>query len=336
MLRKITLVGAAMTAVLTLAHNAVAGGMDNIRINGFINAIGATSDSSTPYLESIDKDGDWTGSNYGLTVTAKVDQKLTLAAQLHGRATGNGMAVFDWAFGRYQFNDIITAKAGKMKYSGNLVSEYVDVGYAYPWVRPPEAVYSEAADLFFESYSGAAALFTFGDDVEYSAEVYGGGDSEVDVTHKKMMGLTLRAVHDYGEVKLAYNRSLLITDNDHNRKNKEYISLGGKMDWNSWLVMAEYVRSQVEEISTHDAYGAFATVGYKLGHFMPHFTYQKFDKDTGANQSSVTLGMRYNLGPATALKLEVQRVKPKGGGLFTSQPIDSSVNVINAAVNFVF
>jgi len=336
MSHKMMLVGAASIVVLMLAQNTMAASMDNIRINGFINAIGETSDSSTPYLETIDKDGDWASSNYGITVTAKIDRKLTLATQLHGRASGNSVAVFDWAFGRYLVNDLITVKAGKMKYSGNLVSEYVDVGYAYPWVRPPEVIYSEGADLFFESYSGGSALFTLGDDIEYSAEVYGGGDKEEDVTHKKMLGLTLRAVHDYGELKLAYNRSLLITNDNQNRKYKEYLSLGGKMDWNNWLVMAEYVRSEVEDISVHDAYGAFATVGYKIGHTMPHLTYQKYDKDLGNNQSSVTLGVRYNLGPATALKLEVQRIKPKGGGLFTSQPIESSVNVINAAVNFVF
>jgi len=335
MLRKITL----MCAAVALSQNAAAVGADNIRIHGFVNVIGSVSDSNTKYLSNIDSDGDWTGTDYGLNVMARIDQKLTIATQLHGTGLEGNRVNFDWGFGRYQVSDGLAAKAGRMKYTGNLVSEYVDVGYAYPWVRPPEVIYSENADLFFEAYNGAAAVFSGGNDTEYSAELYSGAEIEDDISHKKMLGLTLRAVNDdYGEIKLAYNRSTLLSTTYPNQdgKNKTYISLGAKGHWNQWLLLAEYVRSKIDGLPVHDAYGAFVTAGYRMGKTMPHLTYQKYDKKTGANQSGWTLGVRHNLGSATALKLELQRVKPKGGGLFVSQPVQSSVNILNAAVNFVF
>jgi len=343
MLRKFTLVSLASAVALTLSQTAVAENMDNIRVHGFVNTASSVSNSSTKYVERIDSDGDVTATDYGLNVMAIIDQNLTIATQLHGTGLEGNAVALDWAFGRYKISDSIAAKAGRMKYTGNLISEYVNVAYAYPWIRAPEAIYSESADLFFESYNGAAAVFSTGDDTEYNAEIYGGEEIEEEgISHKQMMGLTLRAINDdYGELKLAYNRSSLLTaDDTQNGKTKTYLSIGGKADWNQWKLLTEYVRSNVEGVPVHDSYGAFLTVGYKIGHTMPHLTYQKFDKNTGVNQSSWTLGVRHNLGSSTALKLEVQQVTSEGGnndgGLFESQPAESRVNIVSAAVNFVF
>ena len=339
MLRRTTLVSTALAVVL--AQNAAAVGMDNVKVHGFVNAVGSVSDTRTKYLKSIDSDGDWTSTDYGLNIMAIIDPKLTIATQFHGTSE---KVVFDWGFGRYQFNDSFAAKGGRMKYTGNLISEYIDVGYAYPWVRPPEVIYSENADLFFESYNGASTVFTMGEDeTEYSAEIYTGAEIEDEgISHKKMVGVTLKAVNeDYGEIRLAYNHSTLLTaptlsDQSQNGKNKTYVTLGAKGYWNQFELIAEYAQSRVDDIPAHDAYGAFATLGYKIGRTMPHITYQKFDKKTGANQSGWTLGVRHFVGSSISLKFDVQRVTPKGGGLFASQPSDSSVNIVNAAASFIF
>ncbi len=343
MLRRTPLVSAALAVVL--AQNAAAASMNNVKVHGFINAVGSVSDTSTKYIGRIDSDGDWTATDYGLNIMAIIDPKLTIATQFHGTSE---KVVFDWGFGRYRVNDNFAAKAGRMKYTGNLISEYIDVGYAYPWVRPPEVIYSEQADLFFESYNGASAVFTAGEeDTEYSAELYSGAEIEnAGISHKKMVGVTLKAVNEeYGEIRLAYNHSTLIVaptlaDQSQAGKNKTYVTLGAKAHWNQFELIAEYAQSRIDEIPAHDAYGAFATLGYKIGRTMPHITYQKFDKKTGANQTGWTLGVRHFIGSSISLKFDVQRVTPKGGGmtgsLFAAQPNDSSVNIINAAANFIF
>jgi len=244
---------------------------------------------------------------------------------------------FDWGYGRYKVSESLSLKAGRMKYTGNLVSEYVDVGYAYPWVRPPEAIYSEDASLSFESFNGTAIVFSGGDDIEYSAETYIGAEIEDTESHKKMGGITLRALNDYGEVKLAYNRSTVLNPGDiTDGKNKTYLTLGLKANWNQWLLITEYVDSEYSDVPANDTYGAFATVGYKIGQTTPHITYQKYDRKTGQNQDSWTLGVRHYLGSAMALKLEVQDIKPEAGGLFVSQPAENNVNIISAAINLIF
>lgn len=134
-------------------------GLENIHWSGFLNAVGEVSDSDTPYLEHIDEDGDFNATSYGLNATARVNDRLTIAGQLFGGGHGGDEVSFDWGFARYKFSDAITGKAGKIKYPGNLVSEYLDVGFTYPWVRPPEVIYSEQAELFFEAYKGGAALY---------------------------------------------------------------------------------------------------------------------------------------------------------------------------------
>ena len=36
----------------------------------------------------------------------------------------------------------ISVRAGKIKFPTFLISDYYEVGYAYPWIRPPQEVYS--------------------------------------------------------------------------------------------------------------------------------------------------------------------------------------------------
>jgi len=66
---KKTLIGAALALAMT---QSAAASQNNLKIHGFINAIGSVSDSNTKYLERIDKSGDWTNTDFGLNVIKKL------------------------------------------------------------------------------------------------------------------------------------------------------------------------------------------------------------------------------------------------------------------------
>lgn len=124
-----------------------------------MNAIGSASDSNTNYLEDIDKDGSFDETNVGLVASTTLNPRLRLATQIH---MTTDKINFDWSFANYEFNENLNGQVGKMKYAGSLVSEYVDVGLAYPWVRPPEALYSDQAEMSFEAYTGAGGTYEGG------------------------------------------------------------------------------------------------------------------------------------------------------------------------------
>ena len=48
----------------------------------------------------------------------------------------------DWAFASYSFSDQVQVRIGKIKLPTFLVSDFIEVGYSYPWIRPPQEVYT--------------------------------------------------------------------------------------------------------------------------------------------------------------------------------------------------
>ncbi len=68
----------------------------------------------------------------------------------------------DWAFLTYRASDNVGVRFGKRKLTTFVVSDYIQVGYACPWARPPREVYLSNPLL---SYQGVDTLlrFNFGD-----------------------------------------------------------------------------------------------------------------------------------------------------------------------------
>lgn len=332
---KLTLLAAALA--LTSIQAQAGAGLSSVKWNGYLNAIGAASDSDTAYLEEIDDNGSFDETNFGLSASSQLSQRLRVAGQIH---LTSEKVNFDWGFANYVFTPNITGRAGKIKYPGNIISETIDIGLTYPWVRPPESIYSETAELSFEAYTGAGGIYEGGDEITYSFNLYGGQvtDSETNEDHDRLIGAVLVLANDYGEIRLNANQSKIdeaskVTDGE----DRTIMSAGLRGEWNNFVFYGEFSRSEIDNFSAFDTDAWYTTLGYHFGNTMPHLTYQDYDVDGGIEQSSWTLGVKQTLSPSSALKLEVQRVSDiKGGGLFVQQPDDSDVYLFNAALNFVF
>lgn len=116
-----------------------------VQIDGFLTAGGAFSDEKTTgYLGSINDDVSFeTDSRFGLQISSEIDKNMSVVGQL--LASGgddNYNAIIEWAYVDYSFNKQLSLRAGKIKEPVFLISDYVEVGYAYPWIRPPAEVYS--------------------------------------------------------------------------------------------------------------------------------------------------------------------------------------------------
>ena len=323
---------AALALASTQAQSGAA--LNNLKWDGFLNARGAVSDSSESYLGDIDDNGSFQETDYGLSASAQLSQRLRIAAQLHL----SSVVTFDWGFASYAYNPNITGRVGKIKYPGTIISEYVDVGLTYPWVRPPESIYSETAELSFESYTGVSGLYEAGDDTSYNLNLYGGQISEDGEQHDKLLGAVFTLSNDYGEIKLNTNQSTVEAEGEEiDGENRAILSVGIRGEWNSVVLYSEFAHSEIDNFSESDTDAWYTTVGYRFGNTMPHMTYQDYKVDDGTEQSSWMLGVKQQLSQYSALKLEVQRISDiKNGGLFAQQPDDSDVYLFNAAMNFVF
>ncbi len=329
----------------------------DIRFSGFFNGIANKHDGDKLlYIESVKDSWDFNNTNLGLNILSKVDDNITVAAQLLGGGHESDSVGLDWAFAIYAINDNSQIKVGKIKYAGNLYSETVDVGYTYPWIHAPESIYSNQAELFFEAYKGAAYKYTTGEDTEFTIEAYYGaiGDEEENSIiegHKRMTGAVVSAENDTGLVKLSYNSSVLTSQDVSgnlipgvNGKTNTIIALGAEAGFGDAHFYAEIAQRELEDDSTQDGQGWYITATYDIGKYKPVFTIQEFTRDGNDVQTGLSFGLNRQIGISAVLKFEYSIIDDiTNNGFF--EPLyngapnivnGSSINAFNVAFSLVF
>lgn len=147
--------GAALLGV-TFALPALAYDMEQISINGFGSVIAAQTLDNDEVLYGNDNDLSFQNeSRFALQVAAPIGEKFTATAQIMARGEDEFSPEFEWAYISYQATDDLIIMAGRQRFSLYKYSDYVDVGYAYHWIRPPQGVYS----IPFNSGNGLGFLY---------------------------------------------------------------------------------------------------------------------------------------------------------------------------------
>jgi hypothetical protein len=160
---------------------------------------------------------------------------------------------------------------------------------------------------------------------------------------------------------------------DH--KKATFTSAGLGLDWNNIVVQSEFAKRKTDAY-VNDTTSWYVMGGYRIGKFLPYYTHAKLSVDgTVANtvpascpagypaactptmqalsagvarlanagngqgeQSTDSIGVRWDFYRSVALKVQVDRIKPTGPGLFlTPQPgFKGPVTVGAVALDFVF
>lgn len=162
-------------------------------------------------------------------------------------------------------------------------------------------------------------------------------------------------------------------------KHDSFSSVGLGMDWNNVVVQSEYaVRKARKTTAIPDTTAWYVMTGYRIGKFLPYYSHgdlriadrivnnvpagcpvgypaactptlralsagvnsliQNYSPSTG--QSSNSIGMRWDFSGAAAFKVQVDRIKPKDGGIGLlphAQPgFKGPITVGAVAIDFVF
>jgi len=323
----------------------------DVSIHGFGTAGAAMGNSSTPYLGHIDDKVSFENdTRIGLQVSAHVADDVDFTAQLLSRgSTNDSYAVkADWAYISYKVNDNASVRAGRVIMPLLLVSDYVQVGYAYPWIRPPEEVY---AYVPLTALSGIDVPYTFkAQGLDFTVQPYGGSFRDtttsrgLDVKNdaNNMLGanvavsnemMTLRAGYLQTNLSLSINPAIaaMLPPGADISMDKEKIriwTVGGKMDWHNIVGYTEYAKFNMAA-NLPDTSAWYATIGYRMNSWLPHVTFAKITSADNVplsqDQQSVTLGLRHELTTSSALKFEVKHVRTLNGTFGLYQPeIDST------------
>ncbi|VAX06316.1 hypothetical protein MNBD_GAMMA25-1801 [hydrothermal vent metagenome] len=315
---------------------------------------------------------DTLGNHIGLQASAQVSENLemTLVLQANGGAEEYSVTT-EWAYASYTINDNYTVRLGRIKGPFFMVSEYQEVGYAYPWVTPPQEVYSTNPidaivgpdlvyqkglgdwDLLLELYAGSGRhKATVQANVADNNPLVDKGDS-VGFETNDMVGFNTTIGTQGISFRLGYFTTKVdaagfgITD-----QTGSFGGVGMIVDWRNILIYSEYiVRDTQNTVAMNQAFpdqnAGYITLGYRLGNFTPYLTAANMDQGKDKSiyalqQSSYTLGLRYEAGPTAALKIEAKQVKTddSGGlgayGLFDDPVNNRKGNVLAASFDLIF
>ena len=150
----------------------------DIQFNGFASIVAGKDLDDDITFGVVEHDSDISfkqDTKFALQATADLDQGLSATAQIMARGQDDFDATFEWAYLSYELNDSNTLRAGKLRLPFYNYSDYLDVGYAFPWLRPPDAMYN----LLFSTFEGVSWLNTTElGDWDVSSQVFFGNTSQ--------------------------------------------------------------------------------------------------------------------------------------------------------------
>ena len=335
-------------------------------INGF-GTVGVThlggEDDGRGYGLSGQTNDSWRGdqlSKFGAQLTYGVTDTVGLTLQTTAKAySDEWKANLEWAYLSWQSTDNLMLRFGRLRTPVYMYSESIDVGFAYPWLRLPDEVYSqvqlsnyEGADLVYNlPLSFATVSFQVAGGVAKNRDYYL-YDEEFDIDYDNVFGASVSlATNDYGTVRIGYveadieteisgsftdvfgnpsSATLLALDKDTGK----FTSIGYQYDNGTWLTANEWTSRVIENDNTHSTDSFYLMGGRLFGDFLAHVTYAQLDEDDG-RQNSWTLGLNYNILPTVVLKGEYKRVDTNGGydGVFVRNSQELYDNTVNDRTN---
>lgn len=296
------------TAILTVLASSSA---QAIQFDGFMTA-GASvhddSDNLNTYIGSLGDRGITndltfeTDTRFGLQISSDVTEDMAVVAQILGTGVdGNFNAIIEWAYIDYKIDDAISVHVGKIKQPVYLVNDYVEVGYAYPWIRPPSEVYYQINPL--NTVNGIELLFQYPvgpgtlsfqpylgsnrDDIPNSQGAFFEAENIVGLDIKYAgRGYTVHASKFTCEVKtfggfVAEGTPFgdLIVDLN-GTGDCDVSAVGMNLDLSNIVVYAEYT-SRTTDGTLSRAFGDqdawYTTFGYRFGKWLPHITFASIE-----------------------------------------------------------
>lgn len=311
-------------------------------------------------------------SQFGLNVGGAITSDMDFAAQLvatGGNTVHSGFDLFaQWAFLNYRVGDSTVLRFGRQLFPLFIASEYARVGFLLPYRSIPQTVFGLYPFLAFD---GAAAEHSWqlGDNLKLTAGIFGGtGIIDADVS---LFNATYSGTNMYGAQLNLDGDGWRIHLQGHSIKSDYGVggasytaavptyTAGIRYDKHNFVTWAEYLFSEstdgtpataTTKFQEHKRAG-YAMVGYRLGEFLPRYTYAYADASLGLpygggfgstrfQMTTHTVGFNYQMNSQAVFKLdyeitELPTGQDPGLGLSRVAGEDSS-SAVYAGISFIF
>ncbi|WP_394242468.1 outer membrane protein [Vibrio astriarenae] len=345
-----------VAALVSLSLGANAAGWDDLRISGFGSVGIGQSDNAVGYAGYTDEKVDWEQETLaGLQFDFRINDRAKFVTQIVSNSRYDYAPKIEMAYASYSFESF-TARAGKLRLPLFFYSDYTDVGYAYPMIRPSQELYE---NLVLKGYTGADLLIPveFENSTLLFQPVVGIGEIDEDdsvfgeVDLDGMYGLSAQWIYEDLMLRGSYfaaeaNPTCTVTDPTSKTdactvahgivagQDGQFISLGAQYDNGDLLANIEAADVQLEG-QFYDYRSVTGLLGYRVGKFTPYLAagwVETTDNEerTGSplalsmsyERMSYSVGSRWDFTKNMALKFDVTYVdyKETSGGFTSNVP----------------
>lgn len=324
----------ALLAVSVNTHSSVQIN-NNIRLDGFLSVgAGALTDSDVEiagYDEDISFSPD---SIIGLQLSSRINDSTDATVQLVSRGSETFETEAAWAYLTYHANPKTSIRFGRLRTPHFYYSDFLEVGYAYHWIRPPTDVYR--LDIV-SSLNGidVTRRFNIGQHSGYLQGFFGrvkrpfdfqdsvtGSQQTINLELKNFVGivagleigqLDTRISAQSVDVSFESPNGTVLLDGDR----ASFFDAAASWSPSNLGLIAEFnvINFDSPFIPDDTAYLLGAT--YQIDAFTPHLTLTGRDSDVdGPNNGSdsIIAGIRYDYDVNSALKFEVQHSEVDDNG----------------------
>lgn len=225
-----------------------------------------------------------------------INEQLNATIQLIARAEEQWQLEVEWAYLAYHLPSNTVIRTGQLRSPLYLYSDYFDVRYAQPYLRPPTVVYGL---IDFDTYSGIDAIIPLFREhsVVTFHPLFGAAEHETDSGYElevsNYMGANLtwelghwllRSVYIHGDVNS--DDSELLADTEGT-----FYGVGIRYDPGKWFIEAEYGQVTTRGLY-EDPSGAYIGGGYHFGHVTPYLVVG-MSKTTDNDERSLEFNQEY-------------------------------------------
>jgi hypothetical protein len=305
---KKTLIGLLVATAGIASHTAWA----EVNINGFASVKGGLTTGKDDTLNGYTNDLEFKQESlFAVQLSSDLGEKLSVTAQLMAKGADDYDAKFAWAFLSYQVNDDLRLNAGRLRIPFYKYSDYLDVGYAYDWMRTPRAVY----DVQFDQMDGLSLYYSknFGDVTSNLQLVYGAFEGDIQISGamskskvQDITGGSWELSNDWLSARVAYfmadvtinataftpllnalntfGFTTVAQELDFNEDQGTFIGLGLSYDRDNWIAVTEFTKVKVKNSYMADRDAYFVSVGHRFDTITP---YVSFEKDDDTSKSAI-------------------------------------------------
>lgn len=185
-----------------------------INVSGFVSVRGGMiDDEEVIYLSTTDDNLSFSEESVaGLQVDSTISEKLAMSMQIKAATSEDGVDL-EWGYLEYAFEPDLKLRAGRLRAPGFMLSEFLDVGYAYPWAQVPYEVYGW---LPFSHYEGLDLRYwTSIGGVDFRLNPHAGTTTDQQLAMGKLeftgqssefAGLDIQATYDIFTLRAGYSK----------------------------------------------------------------------------------------------------------------------------------